>query len=83
MSPSTSSKAFDSSMIDAEAPCELFMKVKPEVGIFVEPSKLVAVERRAALCLNKRFIVPHAEGILFYGATTEDSRHSVAQDMHT
>ena len=70
-------------MIDAEAPCELFMKVKPEEGTLVEASKLVVVEFRAALCLNKRFIVTHAEGILFYGATTEDSRHSVAQDMHT
>lgn len=78
MSPSTSSKAFDNSTIDAEAPCELFTKVKPDAGTLVLASKLVVVECRAALCLNKRFIVLQAEGILPDGATIECNVRSVA-----
>ena len=56
MSPRTSSKAFESSTIDAEAPCELLIKVKPESGTCVEAFKLAVVEFTATLRLNRRFI---------------------------
>lgn len=78
MSPSTSSRAFDNSTIDAEAPCELFTKVKPDAGTLVLASKLVVIECRTALCLNRRFIVLQVEEMLLDGAMIECNLRSVA-----